>query len=313
MRKLFSMAVVACMILSSCTKEDLSPNNTNGTTLLGVSTASVSAVATRSSSSNLLTNGSQIGVSLIADAANGYSDLKNVEYDYSTTTSPAGWAPASTNTKNIYLNNLPATVCAYYPLGAAGINSSTDQTSVILTSQKYDAAQDLCYAVKQKAATNIVPSVSFAMNRAYAEITFSITKDATYTGIGLIDKITISNTTVRSTNTLDITTGTYGSSIPASESVFYNPGITAITSGTPATSTVLMVPTVLSGTITFSFVVDGKTMSTTLDASANNLLALVFGNNYKANVTLKGTQLVVSSVTTQDWTDQAVTNGMVIN
>lgn len=311
MRKLFSMAVVACMILASCTKEDLSPNNTNGTTLLGVSTASVSAVATRNSS-NLLTNGSQIGVSLIADAANGYSDLKNVEYDYSTT-SPAGWAPASTNTKNIYLNNLPATVCAYYPLGAAGINSSTDQTSVTLTSQKYDAAQDLCYAVKQKAPTNSAPSVSFAMNRAYAEITFSITKDATYTGIGLIDKITISNTTARSTNTLDITTGTYGSSIPASGSVFYNPGITAITPGTPATSTVLMVPTVLSGTITFSFVVDGKTMSTTLDASANNLSALVFGNNYKANVTLKGTQLVVSSVTTQDWTDQAVTNGMVIN
>ncbi len=260
----------------------------------------VSGLSSRASSAALrsiteLTSGS-IGVYRLSTT--NYTAQSNVEYTYS-----SGWS----TTLPIYLYSETASICAYYPYSAtieddpttSGTVEANGPTAIPLTAQLYSTAADLCYATSL-APSSASPSVSFTMNRAYAKMTFTITHDASYSGTCAVTGITIANAGIRSSNTLDIATGSYGSTT-ASGSVSVNPAITSITSGSSATATVLMVPTIsgttsetLSGNMTFLFTVDGTTHAATLPVSTNNLTTLAAGSNYQIAVNISGSGFSVA-------------------
>jgi len=261
---------------------------------LSITSAALSGVATRTTWSD----GSSIGVYRLSSI--GYSETKsNVPYTYSS----GSWAVASGSTP-IYLTRSTANLCAYYPY-----SSDADYTdgTVSLTSQKYNSAADLCYQNSVTASSQT--SASFTLAHAYALVTFTLTRDASYPANGAcaISGISIAHGNIIEEGTLDMTTGSYATTTLGT--VSYDPAITGIVSGTPATTSVLMVPVTatMSGNITLTFTVDGKVMTTTLDATTK-MPALASGSSYAVAITIKGTALVVGGVTTTDWTDVTVTN-----
>jgi uncharacterized protein (TIGR02145 family) len=275
-RSCFLLAGFLSLLLVGCTQDD-SLSRDGEETSMSISSLSLAGTGTKSTTT-IVTNSVSLGAFRLA--ANGYTAQSNVQYTYST--AKPGWS----TTSPIILNTATASVCAYYPYGAAGITGSTDPTAVTLTSQKYDAAQDLCYATNVTTLSSSSPTATFAMQRAYAQLTLTITRTPSFTGTGNITNIVIANAGILSSASFKITDGTFNSTTP--RMVSFNPGIASITSGTPVTTSVLMVPvtTAMTGNLDLIFTVDGKTMTASLPASANNLTTLVAGNKYNINIQL---------------------------
>lgn len=258
------------ILLSGCLKEDEDYPGKTGTPLI-VSAVMVPGAGNTRSFSSL--SGGSMGVFLVEN--NDYKAQNNIQYNYSS----GGWV---SNT-NIYLYSKIAAVCAYFPYDPSVANP----VAVTLTSQLYDENKDLCYATNVSALSSNAPDVTFNMSRAYSQITFALTRDPAYSGVGAVSQIQITNPGILSASVLDITAGTYGAGIPGT--VSYNPGISGIASGTSVNSSVLMVPvtTPMTGKVSIACMVDGQTMKADLPVVVNNLTTLDVGKNYQVAVALK--------------------------
>ena len=271
---------VSCLF-SSCSKSD-GIREEGGTQLhiggVSLSGSFLSGASTKSSTE--LTSGS-IGVFRLS-GGDYVSSRSNVEYSYS----GGAWNVVSGVTP-VYLTKSAAKLCAYYPY-----SSSLSSGVVNLSSGLYSSEKDFCYQTGVSGSSS--SSVSFELDHAYSQITFVFTHKSSYSGSCVISNISISNSGILTSNTLDIstigtsggTTGTYGSGTAGTVSV--NPAISSIASGASASVAVLMVPTVstLSGTIDLSFTVDGKVLTTSVNTSDAGLTSLEAGKNYNINVNI---------------------------
>lgn len=269
-------------------------------TISSVSTNSekkISAISTRSVTP--LTSGS-IGIFRLSSS--DYTAQTNLQYTYG-----SAW----TSVTQMYLTSKTASICAYYPYSetigddpvTTGTVEGNDPAAIPLVSQIYSSAADLCYA----GATPVYsgsPNANFTMNRAYAQMLFLITHDASYTGACAISNIKIINAGIRSSNTLNLFTGAYGATA-ANGSVTFNPAIASIASAGITTTKALIVPTIsgttpetLTGNMTFEFTVDGKPRVATLPVSTNNLTTLTPGFIYRINVKISGSGMSLALATT---------------
>lgn len=306
MKRILAFAVAAGM-LASCSNEDEPQLQTDGVAL-GVSSASLESVVTKATT-DLVADGATIGVFRLA--AGGYDQQNNVEFYYVAAT-PA-WNIRNT-ANNIYLNNNNATVCAYTPYDVLNVNPA----AIELTPQVYDPDKDLSYSGLVTTVNNVDNRVDFpAMTHAYAQITFAIEKDATYTGTGLVTAISMTGTEIYENAALNITTGTpaYTNGAGSVTLPFTGLNIAALASGDSpvATQSFFMIPATFNATSTmqFEFTVDGKTMRCTIAptmAPFEDLTALAAGTNYKFTVTIKGTSLIVNSVSVTNWIDETIVN-----
>lgn len=135
-----------------------------------VSASLESGLKTRAAgASAALADGSKIGVFRVADAAAGYKAVNNTLY----TLNGSAWTTASP----IYVSGKEAKLCAYYPYSAGQATST-----VLLTAQTYAADKDVCFAKVDDAQhiKNTAPDVTFAMERAYSQLTLAMTRDYKY-------------------------------------------------------------------------------------------------------------------------------------
>lgn len=231
-----------------------------------------------------LTDGS-LGVFRLASSS--YTSAKsNVRYNY-----VSSWTAASTP---VYLNKSQATLNLYYPYNASYSNS----TAIPLTSQVpgTNQANALWYSRMTVASTDL--PLNLSLKQAYARMTFNFTHLASYTGNCAISNITISNSEIISTATLNIEdTDGYPYTAGTKGSVSFNPNISSIASGaSDASGIVLMVPVAsLTGNITFSVTIDGVVKTGTL--SSTSLSSLLAGSNYQININIEklGLTLVANS------------------
>jgi len=264
------------IILVSCNKYDVSvfeEGNSSVSVPLQINNISFKDVSTRSAT--VLSSG-DIGVFRLASL--GYLEtMSNVHY----TNSGSGWDIAS-GVDPIYLTKSSASLCAYSPYRIYDA-TFTDETFT-LNSQLYSESADLCYQTDLTAVSGT--PVSFTLEHAYAKLVFNLTRDASYSGDCAISKIRIANDGILVSNTLDISTGSYGSGTIGLVEI--DPGISSISSGSSVSVSVLMVPTVvpLSGDITLIFTIDGEDQLATVDVSSASLASLKAGNDYILNVTI---------------------------
>ena len=289
-----SALLVAVLLLASCSFEHDGDSDGKTSAALSVTSVSISKPITRSVTA--ISSGS---IGLFCTAYNAYKAQSNVQYTYSS----SSWSA----TTAILLDLPIAEVCAYYPYGAAGITSATDPTSVTLTSQKYSSAQDLSYDSVMVSVYN--PKVNFVMNHAYSQITFSITRDATYPGACAISGISIANAGIKTGTTLNMISGAYAAGTTGT--VSYNPSIASLSSGGSTTTSVLMVPvtTAMAGNIVITFTVDGVPVTANLDVASKGLTTLAAGTNYNIPITVKGAALSIGAVNVTDWSDKATFDG----
>lgn len=286
MKKIYLFAAAAAVLLTSCGSDTQTIADNGELVPLAISASYISTVKTRSAT--LLNEGS-IGIFLLENLPFGYTGAFS-KYSYGTE-----WAAAA-DSDIVYLNNKTADLCAYYPYDPLLKNDS----AISLISAKYTASKDISFN-KKISANNIDASVNFTMDHAYSQIQFDITKDSIYSGTGAVGNISIANAGILKSATLNLWDGAYAYAAGDSATVSYDAAIASIAFKGNVSSNVLMVPVAsnMTGLIVFTFIVDGVTMTASMNAADMPLLAA--GNVYKVAVTLKGTKLLITSVNVTDW------------
>lgn len=311
MKKNYIFAAIAIALLTGCSNEDEPQTGTEGEVALSVASASVQAMTTKGAydTGGILTTDGNIGVSVISGT--GYSTVNDYNVQYSYDNIESEWKPAGAS---IYLNNNAATLLAIAPF-----TSGVDYLAASLTAQIYDEAKDLCVSRGPVTAVNSVPAVDFIMDHVYARLSFTINKDVTYSGTGAITNIAIENAdAIFATAAADLTVIpdpaiTFGTAGP----VQYNPAITEMTTGIPVPSSMLMIPSATANFLTATtvrFTVDGIDLTASLPVAApaaGGINELIRGTNYLINVSIKGTALIVNSVTVTNWIPETVANDVV--
>lgn len=262
---------------------------------LNVTVASLEAEVESAPGTRAVTNlGSGNSIGIFRDNTNGYPVATNIRYNYG---SPK-WTP-QTASETIYLGLLPVNVCAYHPW------SNGKTTSISLTSGIYAAANDLSYAINQSVdgRTNKSTALTFAMKRAYARLAFKLKRD-NYPGTCAVSNLTVKN--LLTSTTLNITNGTYAAASGTTAATLNRTRTVNVTTTVGASTDwgeeYLLVPCNPAGTgMEITLTVDGKTMTTTVPTASYKPVA---GEYKTITLTLKGTDLKASSVTTENWTNQ---------
>jgi hypothetical protein len=278
-----------CLLLTACSSSELQSGEDCGVPLT-FSSATLSGVKTRAT----LSAGS-IGVFRLT-STNYSTTRSNILYTCSGT-----WAPASTSDQ-IYLTSYTANIAACYPYNA----SYGTATAIPMTSGAPGTSDaNALWYVKTTGSSATLP-LTLSLSQAYAKITFSIIHGATYPDSCAITSIALTNSSLISTGTLDLTdTDGYPYTATATGSVSISPAIASIASGATNTdASVLMVPvSSLSGAVTITLTMDGNTYTATLAAST--FTALAAGKNYTISLTINGTGLTVGTVSITDWSEGA--------
>jgi len=282
------------LLFIACTSREVPSVEEDGVPLTFAS-ASLSGVMTRST-----LNSGNLGVFRLSSS--NYSTTKsNIPYTCSGT-----WKPESANNQ-IYLTDHTANIGVYYPYKA----DNGTATAIPMTSGTpgTNDANALWYA--KTTGNNKTTPLTLSLPQAYAKITFSITRAASYPGACNITSITLTNSNLISTGTLDMTdTDGYPYTSTATGAVTLNTSISSIASGaTNTTATLLMVPVQgLSGAVTITFAMDSKTYTATM--TAGTFTSLEAGKNYTIGITVTGTALTIGTVSATNWTEGA---GAVVN
>jgi len=277
------------ILFTACSSESEQCGEESGEPLI-FSTASLFEVKTRAA----LSSGT-IGVFRLTST--GYTNTRsNIPYTYS-----GSWAPVSASDQ-IYLTSQTANIGAYYPYNA----SYGTATAIPLTSglPGTSDANALWYALTTGDIASLPLTLSLV--QAYTKISFSITHGATYSGTCAITEISLTNSNLITSGTLDITdTDGYPYTATATGTVSINPSISSIASGSTNTdASALTVPVLsLSGVVTITLSMDGDTYTATLASGTFTVLAA--GKNNIINLTITGTALTVGTVSVTDWGEGA--------
>lgn len=296
MKNIYTLLIPAFLLLAGCTADERSDMNPEvplvmATVPLGIESASVNAeVATRATT----LNSGSIGVFL---SGTGYTSINNRKYNYA----PSAWVPEGGADNAIYLGAATASVCAYYPYGS-GLGNST---AIPLTSQVLDSeGKDISFATGRNVdGSSGNKSTVFAMIRAYSKVTFLFQR-SNYPGTCKVQKVELKN--LLPSATLNIGTGVYSAATGvANSTVSQSKDITVPATGTVAWgSDILLVPcTPASSGMVIVVTVDGKTMTTTVPTGSYKPVA---GNYATITITLNGTGINTTSVTTTDWVNNSL-------
>lgn len=293
--------LVAAVLLAGCSgselPEGLQPGGPSEADIpLNVTVASLEAEVESSPVTRATTNLNTGSIGIFRDNTNGYTAATNIRYNYASPT----WTP-QTATETIYLGLLPVNVCAYHPWSAG------KTTAIALTSDVYAAANDLSYAINQSVdgRTNKTTALTFAMKRAYARLAFKLKRD-NYPGTCSVTNLTVKN--LLPSTTLTITTGTYAANNGTASATLNRTRTVNVTTTVGSSSDwgeeYLLVPCTPAGSgMEITLTVDGKTMTTTVPKTSYTPVA---GQWKTITLTLKGTDLKASSVTTENWTNQDI-------
>lgn len=277
----------------------------------GATTGNGIGVQTRADANQELAPGAEIGLFLKADAPNGYDAIANQKFTYDT--------PYWQTEEQILLGDAPAVIAAYYPYTAEVANP------MLLSSRKYsDEAGDLCYV--NLTANNTNAHLKLNLERIYTRIVFTLNGSG-YPGDGKVSALRLSGTGITPVATLDLLErsvfadagnyGVYNVRKPLLD--FEEVEIKAETQFSNAASgevDCLLVPTKLTGNVTFTLTVDGITLSgkvaaASLCGNADGILRE--GVRYEVNLTVKPVKLEVGTIIRTEWEPVKVDGDYEIN
>ena len=293
MKKLFSLLLGACTVLAACT-DDVENIRQDGSTKLAVN-VKVNPTSRAMVHGTALPGGSSIGINVTDATGNPYdgkdAGYLNVQY---TATGEAGaqtWAPA---TDAVLLSGTEGKMHAYYPW-----TSGIDYKAVAV-----DVADqiDWMYAADTYTVSDAKNAHEIVLSHAQTAVNVNLVRDASYTGVGAVEALTITSEGLASTASLDTRDGSFASvtgantAISIIEAPYTLDGTTLSSQENPY----MFIP---ASTETKDF-----TVSTTLDGKSYShkvtmVEAFAPGKVYKINVTFKNTGLEVSTVTLVDWVE----------
>lgn len=315
MKKVLGFAVIAATLLASCSKDDM-PAGSPADGELGVS-----AIVTGSVSTRALVTGFSAGDKIaVFTTGTGYTP-KVAAYTYVDGTTQ--WTSPADAADKIFLSNQTATVYGYYP-STATVNPGSgvltnDALNNIETTFTYPEASfnaagqtDYLYATAAisgsvypiATATNSSPSVDLYMHHAASKLSFVINKAESYSGTGSLTSVKLSKTGgfYAGSGAMLVENGVFSMGTVNEISFTGTATINAYNAvpSTVVTAFGLAAPVTDRSGITLEIIVDGKAMTVALPAIAP---ADVWepGKDYTYTITVKGTELIVNSVSVVDW------------
>lgn len=259
--------------------------------------------ATRAAGYEELAEGKSIGIFMEgATGSSGYVEAKNIKYTHT-----AKGYISDKSEETIYLGAQDANICAYYKPTL----DVTDKTKAALTNAHYTEERDLVYAKNVLAnGTSAGSQITFNMEHAYSLIEFSFERK-NYPNTCKITDVTLKNSALIKTATLNIATAAYTTTATATELTFKaneaapDTGVTVPSTGECDKVNLLVVPCTLADTdgtgLTVTFKVDDKDMSMKIPFA--KLDALKAGTRHKITASLNGTGIEVVSVQIAKWSD----------
>ena len=301
MKKFYLFATSVALVLSSCSNNsnnadvEIPEGNIKPLSLLVDIETSTSKSGSASDISGEVTtdNLSQIGVHICQH--NGFgteyiSGSKNTAWNKSDN----GWA----TTTPVFLGSENANIYAYHPykessdLNVAAVPVTVGNTDYLFGKATTGTNETIFVANNQNTTASI------KMKHAMSQVVWNFTKEDTYTGAAQISAISMSKLNL--TGTLNIETGTI-SATENNNAHTLNVNLTA-----PTSKNFMIFPTTYTADDAFSmsFTIDGKTMTSTF----TNGFSFARGMKHNINVKLKGTGIVIESVTVDPWGDGADQN-----
>lgn len=317
MRPLILTLSTAACLLSACSAEDsvrldsVRPAGV-GMEVLGASMDGLQAVSRAAATSQAVTEGS-IGV-FLANTPGGseYDPKNNVCYTTATTGGVTTWS----SDDGLFFNPTVANVCAYYPY----VNDAAyaDSKRIPLKTQLYDAAHDLSFAkdvpmnatlgVADGTSSGVGNKVKFSMTHAYALLELNISRGSSVKDDVTISAIKIAATGLKASNTLDITSGTYGSVAATTDGTFTLSEEITLSKGGSVSKKLLIIPTSASSTsVKFTFTLK-KTGNPAMSADIGGITQFEKAKKYIVNLTVNGTDVETSAVEIVPWTEVTISN-----
>lgn len=315
MKPLILTLSAAAWLLSACSADDGAvPTDNPAPVGMQVLEASMNDLqpASRAGGKATITEGS-IGVFLNnISGGTDYDTKNNVCYTAEKKENATVW----NSDDALFFNTSIANVCAYYPY----VNDAAyaDSKKIPLTTRVYDAAYDLSYATDipmnatQQVANGSMDGagcqVSFSMKHAYALLELNLTRGNLKDDV-TISKIEITATGLNARNTLDITSGSYGSAILSDEAAYTIEEELTLSKNDMLSKPVLLIVPMTTGSPEFKFTFTLKnTGNPTMSATISGIKQFVQANKYIVNLSVNGTGLEASSVTISPWAEVSVTN-----
>lgn len=314
---ILAVGLALLFALHACTADDGLPETVvpddpveEGRVPLRIATAATGGIGVKTRASTTLAAGS-IGLFLKKDATGGYEAINNQEFTYAT--------PFWQTDNQILLGNVPAVMAAYYPYMAEAANP------VLLRSRKYsDEDAKLCYVNLE--ANNSNAYLTLNLERIYTRIVFTL-QGSGYPGAGNVSALRLSGKGVTSVATLDLLErsvfadaanhGVYDVRKPLLDSeVVEIKAETQFTNAVAGRVDCLLVPTKLTGNVTFTLIVDGITLSGKIAAAslcgrADGILRE--GVQYEVGLTVRPVKLEVASIGKTEWEPTEVEGDYEIN
>ena len=302
-----TLLTISLLLLGGCSDEENLPDSLgkeNRYPLIIQSVMVNPEIATRVAGYDELAIGKSIGIFMEgAPGSSGYVAANNIQYNHTAD----GYTPNNAN-QTIYLGAQNANICAYYK----PVLDVADKTKAALTSANYTEARDLVYAKNVvKNGTAAGSQIIFNMEHAYSQIEFSFERK-NYPNTCKITDVTLKNSALIKTATLNIATAVYTTTGTAAELSFKtnettpDTGITVPATGASDKVSLLAVPCTLANTdgtngLTVTFKVDDKDMSMKIPYA--KLGALKVGTRHQITASLNGTDIDVVSVQVAKWSD----------
>ncbi|MGL6178059.1 MAG: fimbrillin family protein [Tannerellaceae bacterium] len=295
MNKFYLFATSAALVFSSCSNNstnadvEIPEGNIKSLSLLvDIETSTTKSGSTPEISGEVTTdNLNQIGVHICPDENFGTEYISG-SYNTTWTKSNDSWTPRTP----VFLGSDNANVYAYHPYNEnAELNVAAVPVTVGNTDYLFGKAENnnAIFVANNQNAT-----ASINLKHAMTQIIWNFTKEDTFTGNAEITKISMNK--LHKSGTLDIKTGKITATGNDAEHTL-NVNMTA-----PTSKNFMMIPRAYeANTLTMSFTIDGKIMTSTFD----KVITFEQGKIHNINIKLKGTGIVIESVTVAPWGDGA--------
>jgi len=239
----------------------------------------------------------------------GYT-TKLAQYTFNGTT----WSSPSSDTSKIFLSPEEATVYGFYPASSVLspstlANDSTNGIKVTVTGTDSSFAAtdqiDYMYATATNKVKYLNPATNLAFNHGLAKVSFIVNKDQSFLNPGALTQVKLAKTTgfLIGAGVMKLRSGAITGLTAANSITFTGTATANAYNATPSTTKTaygLVAPITATSGITLSMTIDGKVYSATLpSASPANLFAA--GNEYLYTITLKGTEMSITSVSVTPW------------
>lgn len=323
MKKVIVFAALASVLLAGCSKDE-SSGVLSDRMDLGISVASLSVSPSARSFTTAFATGTEPGKGVgIFINGNLYTPLV-ARYTFD----GSNWNSSGDGGSKIYLSNETATVYGFYPSDSqsdgtlkndgtskikvnvpAGENSfnATGQIDYMYaTAASIDGGVTFPLATATNKSTSDKHKVDLCFHHALSKLSFVVNRSSSYTGIGTLTQVKLTSTGAAfnvGNGTMNVADGViYLTGTSADLSFTGSKVINAFANPASAIPTVeeMMAPKASTAGITIYFTIDGKPMSVAMPTAT--VSEWKPGKNYVYTVSVRSTDIIVTSVSIEDWT-----------